>query len=186
MIKRCRVEELTAQYYQSVYLFCCAKLENPNDARDVTQEVFLVFVQKSATLDEEKILQWLISVANNKIHELRREQKKTRFLIHSPNISNYEVASEIDFECEAEGFLCRDEIESKIEWIKSKLEPKEQELFNYAYEQKLKNSEIAEKLSTSKEVVSVRKSRLKSKILTIIKMNFMLAAFIAVKLGFFK
>lgn len=184
------MEELTTQHYQSVYEFCCAKLENPNDARDVTQEVFLFLVEKSETLNDDKISAWLFSVANKKIHEMQREmqreKKRTRFLIYNSDLINYEVASEFDFDCEAEDFLYGDEIESKIEWIKSKLEPKERELFKYAYEQKLKNSEIAEKLSVSKEVVSVRKSRLKSKILIIVKMNFMFAVFAAVKLGFFK
>lgn len=186
LIKGKSVDSIANRYYQNVYEFCCARLENADDARDVTQEVFLLFAEKADKLEEDKILAWLLTVANNKIKEAHREStKKSRFVsyddsfrahLNDPNFS-YEIDGEVD------DYLFGDEVESKREWIKSKLSPEENLLFEYLCEHRLNRSEIAKELNIEKTALNARVHRLRKKVIQLLQIYSMFIIFAAVKLG---
>ncbi len=66
-------ETLVRAYGNRVYRFAYARLGNPADAEDVTQETFLRLCRTApAFSDERRVLAWLFQVTSNCIVDLRR------------------------------------------------------------------------------------------------------------------
>lgn len=182
LITKARLEEITKENYQAVYEFCCAHLKNTNDAADVTQNVFLILMKKSDSIEDINIRSWLFGTASRKIKEKYRKDKiQTRFVsfdecgnIESADPELYEMLdSDID-----EGIII-----SAKEKLLSKLKPEERELLIDIYEKKLKHSEIGKKLGLSEKAVTVRTLRLRKKIADLVELSFIFIGFILIKLG---
>ena len=71
---------IAEQYYQSIYIYCYAKLNyDTNAAQDCTQNVFLVLIQKKHRLDlNGNIRVWLYKTADCVIRNYRRKEKRYR------------------------------------------------------------------------------------------------------------
>ena len=66
-------EQIAGRHRDRVYTFACYCLGNPDDAEDVTQEVLLRLWRNWESLDEPRMLPWLIHVTRNAcIDTLRR------------------------------------------------------------------------------------------------------------------
>lgn len=66
-------ETLVRTYGNRIYRFAYARLGNPADAEDVTQETFLRLCRAAPTFpDERRALAWLFQVAYNCAVDLRR------------------------------------------------------------------------------------------------------------------
>ena len=76
MISRAEIEQAYRRYYNDVFRFCLSRL-NEADAKDVTQEVFIVLQEKKDILTYSSSIKfWLMDVASKKIHEEYRAQQK--------------------------------------------------------------------------------------------------------------
>lgn len=173
--------ELAAKHYNDIYSFCCSRLMNTDDASDVTQNVFLLFQQKSHTLENTNIRSWLYSVANKKIYaEYRNRVKESKIVSLNEGVADEqnEALYEFDDYC----YVDDDVIDRAKEKILSKLTSEERRLFLEIYEKRSKYSEVAEKLSISEKTVNVRSYRLRKKIKDMVEIAFMLFIYTFVKL----
>ena len=64
--------------YDKIYRYCYFKLHNTQVAEDITQEAFLRFFNKELSLDGDKELPYLYTIARNLcIEEYRRSERET-------------------------------------------------------------------------------------------------------------
>ena len=67
------IEQIIAQYGDSLFRLCCVMLKNEGDAEDAVQETFIQYYQKApafASTEHEKA--WLFKVAANKCRDQLR------------------------------------------------------------------------------------------------------------------
>lgn len=157
-------KEIAETYYEDILKFCSSQLNNEEDARDITQEVFLLFQKKFKELNDTNIKAWLLNVAQKKIFEKFREIKK-----NTKNISlneNTDFSKDASFVKQIDDFIyiSDEEIEKEKFKIIEKLTPKERELFKMIYIERLKYVEIAERMGTTENAIAIRAVRLKQKI----------------------
>lgn len=170
LINKSEVNGIAERYYNDIYRFCLYKLRNTDDAKDVSQEVFLLFQQKEEKLVNNHIRSWLFSVADRKIKEEYKHRKSKVRLTHFDDLSinNEEILTELDeFDVVSD-----EEIECSKARILSMLSPDEQRLFKLIYQEKLKYNEIARLLSISEKAVNVRAFRMRSKITKLAQTSF--------------
>ncbi len=163
MITDKRLEEITNQFYNKIYTFCMAKSgNNPDDAMDITQEVFMVLTQKKNELEDTNIKQWLLEVARHKSQEhyrqLRKHQRVSSF--EDTFTSADEVFSTIT---KLHSYSDAD-IKMTIDAILQTLTEKEYELYVKKFVENKTREEIAEEMGISVSNVSTRIARLRKKI----------------------
>ncbi len=153
------VEKVAKQYYGDVYKFCCSRCRDPQVAEDITQETFLLLMQKKDSLTDQNICAWLINVANNKLHEWFRKKslEMNCVSIYDVNVSSVDEFA-IDEPSEEEAF---DAIQQKIMSI---LNEKEKQLFIKLYFEKKSVDLIRQELDLSDDAFRARKSRMTRKI----------------------
>ncbi len=78
MLSKEQFEKYSKEYYNSVYKYCMYRLENKEDAEDITQDTFLIFSQKYHLIEDEKYVKaWLYDTAHNLIlREFKKRQRK--------------------------------------------------------------------------------------------------------------
>lgn len=163
MITDKKLDEITKQYYETIYSFCLAKSgNNPDDASDITQEVFMVLTEKRDELEDKNLKQWLIEVAKLKSKEYYRQIKKHE------NVSSFEEkftsADEI-FSTLTKFYSYSDaDIKITLDAILKLLTKKEYELYIKKYVENKTHEEIADEFGISVSSVSSRLDRLKKKI----------------------
>lgn len=65
------VQDIVKKYFDTVYRLALSQTKNKSDAEDITQDVFLRFVQNSKPFSSfEHIKAWLIRVTINRCHSL--------------------------------------------------------------------------------------------------------------------
>lgn len=159
-----RANEIANLYYDDIYHLCLSRLENEEDAADVTQEVFLFFQEHYDELNDEFIRAWLYTVANYKIKEqFRAIAKREKELIFGTVFGSHE-STDIVYEMEEENKITPEEIEEKKESILSSLSEKELELFEKVYIKHMKYAELAKSMNITENAVTIRVCRLKLKI----------------------
>ena len=148
-------DETVRKYYSDIYKFCCSRCRNADDAQDITQDVFVVLVEKSATLNDKNIRAWLYQTADNKLHEyLRKKTVKNTFISLDENVCGYPNLS-------VQQDITLNLVQKKILNL---LNDSEKELFIKLYIENNDVELISEELGISKGALRVRKSRLKAKI----------------------
>lgn len=75
-LSKAEIEEITNRYYNDVYKFCVSRCGYKEDGADITQSVFLLFMQRADDLENKRIKSWLISVAGLKVKEYFRQKEK--------------------------------------------------------------------------------------------------------------
>ncbi len=160
VISRAEMELISKNYYKDVFKFCFSRL-NEDDAKDVTQEVFVTLQEKKEKLKYgDGIKYWLLDVASKKIYEEYRAKQK-----------NY-------YDELAEGDLTVDSIESlfeenqysdeKIQQLKqlilSKLKEEEFTLYIKAVNEHKGYKQIAEEMGLSYDAAKARFTRLRKKL----------------------
>ncbi len=158
MIDKSTSARIANKYYNDIHRFCASKL-NDSDAKDVTQEVFLLFQEKCPYLDDVNISAWLLSVATKKIHETYRKNKKEINLKERLEIFD-DMVTEIGEICQ----VTEDEILKAKDEVFSKLSEKEIRLFEMIYTQRRKHADIAAELETTEKAISMKAYRLNKKI----------------------
>ena len=163
MITEKRLNEITNQYYDKIYTFCMAKSNNnPDDASDITQEVFMVLTQKKNELEDTNIKQWLLEVARKKSQEYYRQRKKHERVYSFED--TFTSADEI-FSTMTKFYSYSDaDIKMTLDAILQFLTEKEYELYIKRFVENKSQEEIAEDFGISVSSVSSRLDRLKKKI----------------------
>ncbi len=156
------VSECYDKYYQSIFRFCRVRLgELSESAEDCTQETFLVFQNK---LSQEEILQpraYLYKIADNVVKDTIKKAAKHR----KRNVPLEAAESTPSAPVIPDGF----DYDKCAEMLIALLEPDEQILYRMRYKDELPVSEIAERLNISPAAAAKRISRLRKKIVDLIK-----------------
>ena len=173
MISSERAEAIAKENYNAVYRFCLSQLQLDEEAAsEVTQEVFLLFLNKCDRLEETFIRAWLYKVTEYKAKE------------HFSRIKKEERLVPIDFDVEDPDQLpiaeileacvsIKDEEIEKYKTIVLKgLSKSDQELYRLIYVEKKKHKEIAEELNLTESAVNSRAFRLNKRLDKIIRLMF--------------
>ena len=163
MIDEKRASEIAIAMYNNVFQFCMAKHGcKKEEAEEITQEVFLLFWQKHAVLEDNAIEHWLFVVASNKIKELYRKKNREYMLV---SLDELEGSLDVLFAQFDEYFRMSDsEILKRKDIILRSLKKKEFELYKKVYIEGKTNQQIAEELGIEYGNVKVRKKRLNDKL----------------------
>jgi len=90
---------LFLQYYEefkvSVYNYALKMLKDAEAAKDVTQETFTKFFERTNTIrDIAKIKVWIFTVARNEIYGIFRKQRKKSLMFADEEVTEPEVVDE--------------------------------------------------------------------------------------------
>ncbi len=183
MVTKERADEICKSAYQNVFDFCFSYSKNNYDiALEITQEVFLLFLEKLNALEDDRLEHWLISVAKKKCYEYFRRLKNEPALIAleetftSPEeilstIAKFQSVSDVD-------------IKLTLEAIKKMLTKDEYDLYIKKFEENKTQAEIAEEMGISVSCVSSRSARLRKKIERLGHFCFTFVGQIVIKLFF--
>lgn len=177
-----RANEIANFYYNDIYHLCFLRLNDEDEAFEVTQEVFLVFQEKYDDLDDKYIKAWLYAVADNKIKEqFRKIAKREKELIYGTAFGSF-ISTDILYEMEEDNKITPEELEEKKKSILSSLTEKELELFELFYTKHLEYKELAKVLNVSEGAVRTRVYRLNLKLKE--KAAFIFMAFLLIFMKF--
>ncbi|NLA76359.1 MAG: sigma-70 family RNA polymerase sigma factor [Clostridiales bacterium] len=181
MISKADSTRIALENYKDIYCFCLSKFNNTDVAKDVSQEVFLLFQEKGDVLEDDNIRSWLFSVAEKILHEKMREFSGAEII--SFEDERYPAEPLIPFEEIYEEYEPSDaEIEFAKEKLIKKLHPEERELFELLYRKNVSVNLVAQELGISRSAVSMRALRLRKKIKKLARAAFLLIFLILAKL----
>lgn len=148
--------EIIYRYEASIYKFVLAMIKEPEDAKDITQDVFITLYNKLYTYrGKSKFSSWVYQIARNKsIDYIRKNKKIIKLNIEEAyDISSKEPMPEQHFEfketkAEIENFIkCLDDITRQIIILK-------------ALDEDMKFCEIADILNVNVSTVKTKYYRL--------------------------
>ena len=165
MIDKIKADLIAKTHYESVYKFCLVNLNhNTHDAQDITQEVFLLFQEKSDTLEDTHIKGWLFKAAHLKIKEYNRKLNRE---INNTVLEDFDIEDESANVCamlEELNTFDSEDLEKYRNIVFEKLSEREKLLYTKHYVEKKSHSQIAEEMNTSNKNVSVMICRLNKKL----------------------
>ena len=173
MISSARAQEIAREYYDEIFSYCYSNANfDKYDAEVLTQDVFLLFQEKCAELEDDCIKRWLMSVAKNKTREYYRKKKKDMSIL-SLDESVFEIADTDIQKMFEDNLPDNDEdTEKYIQILLKALTPKERELYHKVFVEKKSYKQIAEETNTNESTIATRVLRLKKRIRTIVKLMF--------------
>ncbi len=148
-------ELLFRKYYIRLYGFANKFLNDPEEARDVVQDVFKKLWEGREDIDpEESLNAYLFKITqNNSINKLRRKQVESKYVgiyklvyVDHREISPYES-------------LLANELNDNVTTAISKIPPKCKRIFELSREEGLKYCEIAAALQISVKTVEAQMSK---------------------------
>ncbi|MCD4746117.1 MAG: RNA polymerase sigma-70 factor [Bacteroidales bacterium] len=146
-------EQMFKDYFNILCNFAQSYNIDEDNAKEITQEVFINLWQKKETIDTKKsIKSYLFTSVKNRCLNYIRDQKKFR-----SNILDIEIA-DFDFSFENDVFT-ESELQSKIDNAISNLPEKCRQIFKLSRFEELKYKEIAEKLDVSVKTVEAQISK---------------------------
>ena len=145
-----RIAEL---YYDEIFKFCLRRIQNEDEAYDITQDVFLALIDSYSKINPEKVRKWLYETAKNKIADyFRIKKKKIEYEKETPDEMVYSLYDTISAE----------HIEQLKKTIISDLGKEELELYKDYFIKNMSYEELSEKYNVKKDVMYKRISRLKA------------------------
>ncbi len=187
MIDKSTAEKIAEEYYSEIHSYCLSNAHcSENEAWDITQEVFLTFQKKLDSLDDINIRAWLFKTAKNKTREYYKKNNKANKLVplNPYRLPTDDMYSYIDKYFEDADYVSDEYIEKCKELILKSLNKKELELYTKVFVEKKKYKQVAEEMNISENNVTVRVSRLKQKIKTLVKLSLSVVGQAAIKLFF--
>lgn len=174
LIDNPRIIEIMKEHYQIIYSYCFSMLKNEADSKDVTQDVFKMFIEKADNLEDGNIRSWLFEVASIKVKLKFRELKRHSCCVYFDD-DTCEIPNPVDeLQLLTENEQVEEEeIVKKKDEILNSLKPHERELYSYVYEDKMTYAQIAQKMGLTEKAVNVRSFRLKQKIKMMVKTAFL-------------
>ena len=160
---------LLNQFWDNVYGFQLKRIENENEAEDITIRTFSKAFDKINTYNEDyKFGTWLITISKNiHIDLLRKEKSSIRSKIfNTEDHSAYQILDETP---SVEDKLITEQNLAKLLRDIKKLKPHYQEVINLRYFQELTYKEISEEINESINNVKVKLLRAKKLLAEIIQ-----------------
>ena len=147
-------------FWDDVYGFQLKRIQNENDAEDITIQTFSKAFDKIETFNEYyKFKTWLITISKNIHIDLLRKEKKSISQIRSnDNKSVYQIFDESP---SPEDKLITEQNLAKLFRDIKKLKPHYQEVINLRYFQELSYKEISDQLNEPINNVKVKLLRAK-------------------------
>lgn len=156
-------------FWSSVYYFQLKKIENDNDAEDITIQTFSKAFDKIDTFDEKyQFKTWLISISKNIYIDFLRKKNASKS-IKTTNEKEEEAFYVIDDAPSPEDKIIREQNLAKLLKDIKKLKPKYQEVINLRFFQELSYKEISEHIKEPINNVKVKLLRAKKLLAEIIK-----------------
>ena len=142
-------------YYDEIFKFCLRRVNNQDEAYDITQDTFLALIDSYPRIESEKVRKWLYETAKNKIADYYRTKNKR---------SEYEEESEeLDtMSCSLYDAISGNHIEELRQKIISDLSEEELELYKDFYINNMSYEDLGKKYNVKKYVMYKRVSRLKA------------------------
>jgi RNA polymerase sigma factor (sigma-70 family) len=165
---------IVQRYYEKIFKFCCYALGgNRSSAEDCTQDIFIILYENMAKLkDYDKIGGWLYKTAGNiskrYAASLRRERKTFAAPFGTPEHDDGEepvnriIAKNIT--TEEEQIAGETAAARAAAVIGKSLKPRDEQILELVFRQKLPLKEAAARLNISLSAVKSRASRLRQKI----------------------
>ena len=155
-------------FWDDVYGFQLKRIQNENDAEDVTIQTFSRAFDKIDTFDESyKFKTWLITISKNiHIDILRKEKKSISPVLTRHNEKLYKVPDESPT---PEDKIITEQHLAKLLLDIKKLKPHYQKVINLRYFQELSYKEISAELDEPINNVKVKLLRAKKLLAEIIK-----------------
>lgn len=158
---------LLNSFWSDVYGFQLKRVQNENDAEDITIQTFSKAFDKIDTYDEKyKFKTWLITISKN-VHIDFLRKKKT--LIETTPEQEEEVYQIVDDGPTPEDKIITEQNLAKLLRDIKKLKPHYQEIINLRYFQELSYKEISEQLQEPMNNVKVKLLRAKKLLAEIIQ-----------------
>ncbi len=155
-------------YWDDVYGFQLKRVQNENDAEDITIQTFSRAFDRIATFDENFAFKtWLITISKNiHIDLLRKEKHSIKHVISKDDSTAFEV---LDESPSAEDKLITEQHLAKLLRDIKQLKPHYQQVINLRYFQELSYKEISEELGEPINNVKVKLLRAKKLLAEIIR-----------------
>ena len=155
-------------YWDDVYGFQLKRIQNENDAEDITIQTFSKAFDRIETFDESyKFKTWLITISKNiHIDLLRKEEKSISKIISRDDDKAYTV---LDESPSPEDEIITEQHLAKLLLDIKKLKPHYQKIINLRYFQELSYKEISIELGEPINNVKVKLLRAKKLLADIIK-----------------
>lgn len=155
-------------FWDDVYGFQLKRIENENDAEDITIQTFSKAFDKIETFDDSyKFKTWLITISKNIHIDLLRKEKNSIYQVLSKN--DDKVLQVLDESPSAEDKLINEQHLAKLLRDIKKLKPHYQEVINLRYFQELSYKEISSSLNEPINNVKVKLLRAKKLLAEIIQ-----------------
>lgn len=157
-------------YWDAVYGFQLKRIQNENDAEDITIQTFSRAFDRIETFDEKyKFKTWLITISKNiHIDLMRKEKHSISQIISNDDKSVYQI---LDESPSPEDELITEQHLAKLLRDIKKLKPHYQEVINLRYFQELSYKEISFQLKEPMNNVKVKLLRAKKLLAEIIQKN---------------
>lgn len=157
-------------YWDDVYGFQLKRIENENDAEDITIQTFSRAFDKISTFNEQyKFKTWLITISKNiHIDLLRKEKNSISQIISNDDKSVYQIMDESP--SPEDELITKQHLAKLLRDIK-RLKPHYQEIINLRYFQELSYKEISEQLNEPINNVKVKLLRAKKLLADVIQNN---------------
>ncbi|MGC1203453.1 MAG: sigma-70 family RNA polymerase sigma factor [Flavobacteriaceae bacterium] len=155
-------------FWDDVYGFQLKRIQNENDAEDVTIQTFSKAFDRIETFDDNyKFKTWLITISKNIHIDLLRKEKNSISQVISKD--NKHVLHVVDESPSAEDKLITEQHLAKLLRDIKKLKPHYQEVINLRYFQELSYKEISKQLNEPMNNVKVKLLRAKKLLAEIIQ-----------------
>ncbi len=164
------MERISNEYYNEIYKFCLRRVQNENDAYDITQNVFFALINAYKNINPDNVQQWLYNTARHKIADYFILKKKIRE--HEVSLQKYEVEESEELSGSTEDDISDEQIEELKHKILSELSKEDSELYKDFYVKKMSYHMLAVKYNVSKTAMYKRISRLKITLKSIKKKYF--------------
>ncbi|AJR03649.1 RNA polymerase sigma factor [Siansivirga zeaxanthinifaciens] len=157
-------------YWDDVYGFQLKRIQNENDAEDITIQTFSKAFDKIDTFDENyKFKTWLITISKNiHIDLLRKAKNSISQIISNDDKTVYQI---LDESPTPEDIIITEQHLAKLLRDIKKLKPHYQEIINLRYFQELSYKEISVELNEPISNVKVKLLRAKKLLSEIIQKN---------------
>lgn len=152
---------LTKKYYDNIYTYCCRRINDADDAFEITQTVFLSLCKNYEKGDIVDVERWLMQAAKNQVSQYYRDKYKNSNMLVCEELEDNRITASYDF---FENII-DEEFEKIIKIVMDSLSDEERRLYDSVYgENKIDYNAISNDLNISQATLRKRISRLKKKI----------------------
>lgn len=143
--------EIYDEFFERVYKFSSYRINNKEDVKDVTSDIFTKIYKNINTYDKDKshLAVWVFTIARNTIYDYYRKEKRLK-IISLDKFKDF-FSSEKYVEDSIEKLEEYDYLKLKVQ----QLEEREKTVISYKYGAELTNIEIAEIMDISVSNVAV-------------------------------